>query len=209
MRSSLYWYVMDTPGPTILGLPSSKKLAVMKMNCAITTTQPGTKPQCSAPVSTTVAITKPVTAPEAAKSISSTDDLIKEFPDWFTGIGRFPGKYKIWLHRDAHPVIHAPRKGPIALYPKVKEPLDKMEHLGMITHVDKPIDWVSSITHVQKGKWQAMAVLGSPWPQQGHLPRSSQDTNCRGSHSRVCTLSLLHQVGCLPWILVNHPQPGL
>ena len=30
-----YWYVADTPGPAILGLPSSEKLAVVKMNCAI------------------------------------------------------------------------------------------------------------------------------------------------------------------------------
>ena len=30
------WYVANTPGPAILGLPSSEKLAVMKTNCAIT-----------------------------------------------------------------------------------------------------------------------------------------------------------------------------
>ena len=35
-RVNSYWYVADTPGPAILGLPSSEKLAVMKMNCAIT-----------------------------------------------------------------------------------------------------------------------------------------------------------------------------
>ena len=42
-----YWYVADTPSPAILGLPSSKKLAVMKMNCAITVMWPGTKPPCT------------------------------------------------------------------------------------------------------------------------------------------------------------------
>ena len=117
------------------------------MNCAIMVRQPGTHP---APVPTTAATTKPATAPEAAKSIRSTDDLINEFPDQFKGIGKFPGQCKIWLHHDAHPVIHAPRKCPIALCPKVKEHLNKMEHLGVITHVDKPTDWVSSITYVQK-----------------------------------------------------------
>ena len=35
-RGNSYWYVADTPGPAILGLPSSEKLTVMKMNCAIT-----------------------------------------------------------------------------------------------------------------------------------------------------------------------------
>ena len=114
-RVNSYWYIADTPGPTILGLPSSEKLAVVQMNCAITVRQPSTHP---APVSTTVATTKPATAPEAAKSIRSTDDLIREFPDQFKGIGRFPGEYKIWLHCDAHPMTHSPRKCPIALCPR-------------------------------------------------------------------------------------------
>ena len=146
-RVNSYWYISDTPGPAILGLPSSEKLAVVKMNCAITVRQPGTHP---ASVSTTVATTKPATAPEAAKSIRSTDGLIKEFLDQFKGIGRFPSKYKIRLHHDAHPVMHTPRKCPNALCPKVKEHLNKMEYLGIITHVDEPMDWVSSITYVQK-----------------------------------------------------------
>ena len=47
-------------------------------------------------------------------------------------------------------MIHAPRKCPITLHPKAKEHLDKMECLGMITCVDEPMDWVSSITYVQK-----------------------------------------------------------
>ena len=145
-----YWYVADTPGSAILGLPSCKRLAVMKMNCTITVMWPSTKPPSPAPVSTTETIARPATVPSAAKSIRSTDDLIKEFPDWFTGIGRFPGEYKIWLWHDVHPVIHAPRRCPITLHPKVKEHLNKMEHLGVITHVDEPADWVSSITYVQK-----------------------------------------------------------
>ena len=85
-------YIADTPGPAILGLPSSEKLAVVKMNCAITIRQPCTHPP---PVSTTVTTNKPATASEAAKPIRSTDDLIKEFPDWFQGIGQFPSEYKI------------------------------------------------------------------------------------------------------------------
>ena len=62
-RVNLYWYIADTPGPAILGLPSSEKLAVVKMNGSITVRQPGTHP---APVSTTAATSKPATAPEAA-----------------------------------------------------------------------------------------------------------------------------------------------
>ena len=63
-RVNSYWYIMDTTGPAILGLPSSEKLAVVKMNCAIMVRWPST---CPAPVFTTVATTKPATAPEAAQ----------------------------------------------------------------------------------------------------------------------------------------------
>ena len=75
-----YWYVIDTPSPAILGLPSCERLAVVKMNSAITVIQPDTEPPspAPAPIATTV---KPTAAPAAAKSIKSTDDLIKEFPD--------------------------------------------------------------------------------------------------------------------------------
>ena len=75
---------------------------------------------------------------------------MREFPDRFTGIGKFLGEYKIQLCPDAHLVIHVPRKCLITLHPKVKEHLAKMEALGVITHIDQPTDWVSSITYVQK-----------------------------------------------------------
>ena len=144
-----YWYVADTPSPAILGLPSCKRLAVVKMKCTITVIQPNTKPPSPVPAPTATTV-KPATTCTAAKSTKSTDDVIKEFSDQFAWIGRFPSEYTIWLHYDAHPVIHVPRKCPISLYPKVKEHLNKMECMGVITHVDQPMDWVSSITYVQK-----------------------------------------------------------
>ena len=147
-----YWYIADTPSPAILGLPSCRRLAIVKMNCVVTVMQPGTKPPSPAPASTTATKVKPATVPTAAKSIRSTDNLIKEFPDWFTVIGRFPGKYKIQLQHDVHSMIHTHRKCPIILHLKVKEHLDKIECLGVITHIDEPKDWVSSITYIQKAK---------------------------------------------------------
>ena len=189
-RVNSYWYVADTPGPAILALPSSEKLAVMKMNlCHHGRVTQHTSCTCFHLQQPT---TRPATAPEAAKSIRSTDDLIKEFPDQFKGISRFPGKYKIWLHHDAHTVIHVPRKCPIALHTKVKECLEKMEW----SRCDYPCRWTNGlgILHYLRpeGKWQATSVLGSLWPQWGHLPWSSQDTHHGGSCSWVHTLSLLH-----------------
>ena len=66
---------------------------------------------------------------------------------------------------------------------------------GMPRH-DHPCRWTNGlgILHClcREGKWQAMSVLGSPWPQWGHLPWSPQDAHQGGSHSWLCTLSLLH-----------------
>ena len=56
-------------------------------------------------------------------------------------------------------MILTPRKCPIALHLKVKEHLSKMEHLGVITHVDEPMDWVSSITYVQKANGELHLCL--------------------------------------------------
>ena len=57
-----YWYVADTPGPAILGLPSWARLAVVKMNCTITVIQPPSP----VPAPTAIAV-KPTAAPPAAK----------------------------------------------------------------------------------------------------------------------------------------------
>ena len=124
------------------------------MNCAITVIQPDTKPPSPAPAPTAAAV-----KPTAAKPIKSTDDLIKEFPDQFTGIGRFPDEYTIQLHPDAHPIIHVLRKCPITLCPMVKEHLNKMECMGVIIHVDEPMDWVLSINHIQKANGELHLCL--------------------------------------------------
>ena len=144
------WYIADTPGPALLGLPVCKKLAVVQVNCTVGTTQPNKSLTGTTPTQAARAA-KPLTARTLkSKCIKSTDDLMREFPDRFTGIGKFPGEYKIQLHPHAHLVIHAPRKCLIALCSKVMEHLAKMEALGVISHVDQPTDWVSSITYIQK-----------------------------------------------------------
>ena len=90
-----YWYTADTSGPALLGLPACKKLAVVQVNCAVKTTQPDRSLTGTTPTQAARAA-KPHTARTSkSKCLKSTDDLMKEFPDRFTGIGKFPGEYKI------------------------------------------------------------------------------------------------------------------
>ena len=154
-----YWYIADTPGPALLGLPACEKLTVVQVNCAVMTTQPNRSLTSTTPTQA-ARVEKQLTArTPKSKCIKSTDDLMREFPDRFTWIGKFPGEYKIWLHPDAHLVIHTPRKCQIALCPKVKKHLAKMEALGVITHIDWPTDWVSLITYVQKANGELHLCL--------------------------------------------------
>ena len=154
-----YWYITDTPGPALLGLPACEKLAVVQVNCAVKTTQPNRSPTSTTPTQAARATKPPATRTLKSKCIKSTDDLTREFLIDSPQISKFPGEYKIRLCPDAHLVIHAPRKCPIALHPKVKEHLAKMEALGVITHVDQTTDWVLSITYVQKANGELCLCL--------------------------------------------------
>ena len=145
-----HWYIADTPGPALLGLPPCERLAVVQVNCAVMTTPPDRSLTGTASTQAARAAKPPAPRTPKPKCIKSTDDLMREFPDRFTRIGKLPDEYKIWLCPDAHLVIHAPRKCQITLHSKVKEHLAKMEALGVITHVDQPTDWVSSITYNKK-----------------------------------------------------------
>ena len=56
-----------------------------------------------------------------------------------------------------------------------------------------------------KGKWWALLMSRSLWPQQSNLPQSPQDAYCRRSCTWICKFALLHQTWCTSWILVNSP----
>ncbi|GFY30688.1 uncharacterized protein TNCV_3118481 [Trichonephila clavipes] len=50
---------------------------------------------------------------------------------------------------NAVPVIHPPRRIPLALQPKLKSTLDRLEKEGIVSKVNKPTDWVQSLVIVE------------------------------------------------------------
>lgn len=73
-------------------------------------------------------------------------DILSENEDVFTGLGCVPGLHLIQLNPDVTPVIHPPRKVPIALKERIKVELD----LGVIVKQTEPTDWVNSMVTVVK-----------------------------------------------------------
>ena len=67
-------------------------------------------------------------------------DITEEYADLFKGLGRVP------------PVVHAPRKVPVALHDRVKEELQRMENDGVIKKQEEPTDWVNSMVIVETPK---------------------------------------------------------
>ena len=138
------FYVADTPGPAILGLPSCSRLRIVNLNCSVQLRKHGQ------PVKVCKEREKVKQDMKNLKPINSKDDLIKAYPDWFEEIGKFPGTYHIYLKEDAIPVVHRPRKCPIAIWPLVDKKLDKLLEQEVTVPVTEPMDWVSSLAYSWK-----------------------------------------------------------
>jgi hypothetical protein len=76
--------------------------------------------------------------------------ILDEYPKVFEGIGKLEGKHEICIDQSVKPVIHYPRRVPLSMMDRVKTELDNMEASGIITKVEKPTDWVSSMVCVEK-----------------------------------------------------------
>ena len=96
------FYVANTPGPAILGLPSCCRLRIVNFNCSVQLRKH------DLPIKVSKEREKVKQDMKNLKSIDSNDDLIKACPDQFEGIGKFPGTYHIYLKEDAIPVVLTP-----------------------------------------------------------------------------------------------------
>lgn len=77
-------------------------------------------------------------------------NILSEYEDLFTGLGCVPGVHHIQVNPDVSPVIHPPRKVPVALRKDVEKELKRMEDLGVIEKQTEPTEWVSSMVTVVK-----------------------------------------------------------
>ncbi|XP_064617376.1 uncharacterized protein K02A2.6-like [Liolophura sinensis] len=84
------------------------------------------------------------------KQFLTKESVVKENKGIFTELSCLPAKAKIRLQDNALPVVHAPRRVPVALRDRVKNELKRMESMGVIRAIDEPTEWVSSMVAVAK-----------------------------------------------------------
>ena len=75
-------------------------------------------------------------------------DLLEEYKDVFGGLGDLPGEYHIVTDDTVPPVVHPPRRVPVALKDQIKEKMDEMVSSGILAPVTEPsgfpVCWLSS-----------------------------------------------------------------
>lgn len=62
-------------------------------------------------------------------------NILNDFPDLLQGVGCIRGEHDILVKPDANPVIHSPRRVPIAVKPRLLKKLQKLEQLGIVKKV--------------------------------------------------------------------------
>ncbi|XP_056891952.1 uncharacterized protein K02A2.6-like isoform X1 [Takifugu flavidus] len=114
-------------------------------------------------------------------SVSDTPDvsILDKFADVFTGIGLFPGECTIHLDPKAIPVVHPPRRVPIALRKRLKMELQNMEKQQVIK-VTEPTEWVNSMVAAEKPRTGKLRVCLDPKDlnkaiKQPHYPLPTLD----------------------------------
>jgi len=87
---------------------------------------------------------------QTSPSVLSEEWILKEYSDVFEGLGCMDGLYHMEVDETVRPVVHLPRKVPVALRDHLKEELDKLVRGGIITPVTEPIKWASSLVLLNK-----------------------------------------------------------
>ena len=80
----------------------------------------------------------------------TTPDFMLEYDDVFGEIGLLSGEHHINLDPSVPAVVNPPRRIPFLLKDKVKNEIDRMLRLGIISKAEEPTEWVNLIVIVEK-----------------------------------------------------------
>lgn len=80
----------------------------------------------------------------------NTHEIIDKYKSVFEGRGSFSGEVDLEVNTEVPTVIQKARRVPVALRPKLKSELERLEEEGIITKETSHTDWVSNILLIQK-----------------------------------------------------------
>ena len=88
-------------------------------------------------------------------------ELLKNFGDYFQGMGCFQGEFHITVEPAVSPVVHPPRRVPEAPKEALKEEVDSLVEQCIIAKVTEPTDWVNTPCVCHQEHWCVASLPGS------------------------------------------------
>ena len=101
----------------------------------------------------------------------SAQDVIKDYPDLFKGEGKLQGQLHLELDETVQPVQLPPRRVPLAVKDKLKAELERLAKLEILTKVEEPTDWISSLVVTTKRNGKVRLCI-DPKPLNEALKRN-------------------------------------
>ena len=133
-QTLMKFYVADVDSPPVLGLQACKLLGLVTKDSRV-------KSLCVySQYSRIIESSQPMTR----------EQFLTTYKDTFEGLGKLHEPYDICLRPGAVPVVHPPRRVPLAIHTRLKQKLDDMERAGVIRKTEKPTEWVNSLVIVEK-----------------------------------------------------------
>lgn len=87
------------------------------------------------------------------QTIFQMDQVLQDYQDCFSEKpGKLPSKVHLEVDSSVPPVVHPPRKIPVAMLEPAREKLKEMEDDGIIVKEEEPTPWVSSMLVIEKRK---------------------------------------------------------
>ena len=130
------FHVVKSNGPIIIGHPTCRTLKQVTLNYAMNIGHTAERV-----TDTTAAIPTYTTRPMGDETAKA--HILNVYADVFDGIRCFDGEYHITLDSSVPPVVHSPRRVPVALLKPLKWELDTLTQHGIIAKVDRPTDWLN------------------------------------------------------------------
>ncbi|XP_073965804.1 uncharacterized protein [Choristoneura fumiferana] len=144
LSKKINFIIADVKSPTVIGKITCSELGLVRRVYSIAQL----KEMSNSYSETTCHKTNVADSSEKSfnKSNLVLQDLLKNNESVFDGLGCLPGKCHIAVDPNVSPKIDAPRKIPFALHDRLKQELDHMEELDVITKVTEPTAWLNVLS---------------------------------------------------------------
>ncbi|KXJ21091.1 hypothetical protein AC249_AIPGENE27769 [Exaiptasia diaphana] len=88
------------------------------------------------------------------------EQVLTEYADVFTGLGKLPGVYHIETDPNVKPVQGNPRRVALPLEEELKQKIGELEQMEVLAKVTEPTPWISNMVAIKTPKKLRSAIRG-------------------------------------------------